>query len=67
MKFGQFYCKRRNSIIRQRVGLFDGSDSNQGFWVQKCVKGLLYTLLMEIVKINSQDIWIMEKKKNGPR
>ena len=31
------------------------------------MKGLLYTLLMEIVKINSQDIWIMEKEEKMDR
>lgn len=37
------------------------------FGYKNCVKGLLYTLLMEIVKINSQDFWIMEREEKMDR
>lgn len=34
---------------------------------KNCVKGLIYTLLMEIVKINAQDCWIDEPEKKIDR
>ena len=34
---------------------------------KNCVKGLIFTLLMEIIKINSQDYWIEEPEKKIDR
>lgn len=34
---------------------------------KNCVKGLIFTLLMEIVKINAQDYWIEEPEKKIDR